>query len=110
MKLSSFLLLLLRTSIIIFITVCLGVDFLVLIFWGKSLYFLDLDICFLPQIREFLSYYIFKYIFAPFCLSSSSEMPIMGMLLCLMESLSSLRQYSILNIFFFSFAQPGYFL
>ena len=31
-----------------------------------SLCFLDLDVCFLSQIREVFSYYVFKYVLSPF--------------------------------------------
>lgn len=41
-----------------------------------TLYVLDLDICFLFQVREVFRYSIFKYVFCPF-LSPPSKKPIM---------------------------------
>ena len=41
------------------------------IFLGGSHFFLDLDVCYLPQIREIFSYYFFKWILCPLSISSS---------------------------------------
>ena len=43
----------------------LGFSLLGLILFG-TLCFLDLDVCFLPQVREVFSYYLFKYSLCPF--------------------------------------------
>ena len=57
----SFLLLLLRISLIfvILIIMCLGGDFFRLILFGTQC-FLDLDVCFLSEVRKVFSYYFFK--------------------------------------------------
>ena len=50
---------------VILITMCVGVFLFGLILYG-TLCFLDLGDCFLSQVREFFSYYVFKYILRPF--------------------------------------------
>lgn len=100
MWLIVFLLLTLRFSLSltcsILIIMCLDVDLYPHLVWD-SLCFLDLDVCFLPQISKVFSHYFFTNMFsAPFSLSS----PIMQMLVCLMLSQRSLKLSSFLKIFF----------
>ena len=64
-----------------------------------ALWFWDLHVCFLSQVSEVFSYYVFKYVLFPFLALSSSETPIMQMLLHLMLSKRSLK----LSSFFFKF-------
>lgn len=66
----------------------------------ESLYFLDLGVCFLSWLREVFNYYYFKYVICPFSFSSSSEGPIIWMLLCSMMSLWSLNPSSYFKILF----------
>ena len=71
-------------------------------FWGSvfgTLCFLDLDIYFLPWIREVSSHYFFKWIFYPF-LSSPFQTSIMQMLVYLMLSQMSLKLSSFSLILF----------
>ena len=65
------------------ITMCLGVFLLGFILSG-TLCFLDLVDYFLSRVREFFSYYLFKYFLRSFL--SSSGTPLMRMLVCLMLS------------------------
>lgn len=71
-----------------------------LILFG-TLWFLDLDVCFLYHIREVFNYYFFKYIPSP--LISSSEAPIMWMLLYMIFSQRSLILFSFLFIYYYFF-------
>ena len=66
-----------------------------------SLCFLDLDVCFLPQVRNVFSYYVFTYVFCPF-LSSPFGTPIMQMLVHLLSQ-KSLKLLSFF-LFFFPFS------
>ena len=71
----------------------------------NSLWFLDLDNCFISQVREVFSYYFFKYFLRPFSLSSTSETPIWTQILvCLTLSQRSFKMVSFLfiNFSFFS--------
>ena len=47
------------------ITICLSV-FLLWIILAGTLYFLDLADCLLSHVREYFSYYLFKYFLRPF--------------------------------------------
>lgn len=69
-----------------------------LILFG-TLWFLDLDVCFLYHIREVFSYYFFKYIPSP--LISSSEAPIIWMLVYMIFSQRSLILFSFLFIYYY---------
>ena len=69
-------------------------------FWN-SLGFLDLDICFLPQIREIFGHISSDSFSGPFSLSSSSEIHIMQMLFCLMLSQWFLKLISLFKILLF---------
>ena len=64
-----------------------------------SLCFLDLGVCFLSQVREVFSYYVFKFILCPF-FSSPSGTPIMWVLVCVMLSQRSLKLF---KYYFFLF-------
>ena len=68
----------------VLITVCLGMFLFGLILYG-TLCFLDLNDCFLSQIREVFSYCLFKCVLCPF-LSSPSGTTIISVLVCLMLS------------------------
>ena len=72
-----------------------------------SLCFLDLGTCFLSQVREVFSYYLFKFILCPF-LSSPSGSPIMWMLVCLMLSQRSLKLFK--NFFSAQIFKNSFFL
>ena len=61
-SLDSFNSLSLPLTFVILITVCLGIG---LILYG-TLHFPDLGDCFLSQVREVFSYYLFKYVISPF--------------------------------------------
>ena len=61
------------------------------ILYGDSLHFLDFSEYFLSHVREAFDYYIFKYFSGLFSLYSSSGIPIMWMLVCLMLSQRSLE-------------------
>ena len=79
-------------------------------YWGVSpwvsavwhyLCFLDLGGYFLPQFREFLSYYILKYFLYSILLLSSSETPMIWMLRCLTWSQRSMRLLSLISFYYF---------
>ena len=78
------------------------VFFFGLILFG-TLWFMDLRICFLSQVREIFSCYDFSYVLWPFLslsLSPPSETPIMQILVHLIMSQKSLKLSSFLFIFF----------
>ena len=65
----------------------------------NSLWPLDLDLCFLPQLKKVFCHYFFKYSLYSF-LSSPSGTPIVWMFECLMLSQRSLKLSSFLKIIF----------
>ena len=69
-----------------------------------SLHFLDLDVCFLSQVRKVFSYYVLS---AFLSLSSPSGFPIMRTLVLLMFSQRSLKLSSFLFILFFFFCSAS---
>ena len=50
-------------------TLCVGVFLFELILYGISLHFLDMEDCFLSQVREVFSSDVFKYVPSPLFLS-----------------------------------------
>ena len=76
----------------ILITTYLSVDIFGFILFG-TLCALNLDVCFLPQVREVLSYYVSNF-------SLSSRTPRVQMLIYLMLSQRSLKVSSFLKILF----------
>lgn len=78
--------------------VCLDMDFLGFILLG-ALWFLDLDVFFLPQIRKFSALISSNKFSASFSLSSSG-IPIKWILLCLMLLHSYLNLFSFIIIIF----------
>ena len=66
----------------------------------NSLFFLDLDVCFLIQVRKLFSHYSSKFI--PFSVSSPFGIPIISMFVTLMFSQKSKNYfYYFLNLFSF---------
>ena len=94
--------------------VSLIVDFIELILWQVSASWFWISdsfprFRFLPQIQNSFSYYFFKYIFCSFFLSSSSGIPIMRMLLCMMVSLSYLSLVSFIIVFSLPFSLVAFY-
>lgn len=92
------------------IAIYLGVVLILLILMGILWVscILDLGVCFLPPIREVLSYYSSNKFSSPFTLSPFSGTPIIWVLLRLMESLSSWSLFSC-SVIILSFVQLYYF-
>lgn len=84
---------------------CLGGDIFGFIFFLDSLFFLDLDVCFLCQIRDTFIYYFSNKFSAPFALSSSRD-PKKGNVSALMLAYRSVKLsltlVVIFSFFFFS--------
>ena len=83
----------------ILITTYLSVDIFGFILFG-TLCALNLDVCFLPQVREVLSYYVSNF-------SLSSRTPRVQMLIYLMLSQRSLKLSSFFTILFLFSASLG---
>ena len=81
----------LSLSLVNLINIDLVMFLLGFILYGDSLHFLDFSEYFLSHVREAFDYYIFKYFSGLFSLYSSSGIPIMWMLVCLMLSQRSLE-------------------
>ena len=83
------------------INMCLAFFFPVYILY-ETLYFLDLNECFLSHIREVFGYYLLNIFSGPLSLSSSGT-PVMQMLVHLMLSQRSLSLHLFLFILFYLF-------
>ena len=96
--LSAFNILSLSLCFAVLIIVCLGV----VLFGLILLCFLDLDVCFLSQVRDVFSYCVFRCVLCHFlAFVSPSGTPLMQMLVCLMLFQRSFKLSSFVFILFF---------